>query len=247
MEVVVPFYGALEHLTNCLDSLKNWPVIAVNDGPGKIPGAERLAQMYKIKLIEHPFNKGFIEACHTGVQATSSEFVLLLNSDVIANDKAIQQMYDQMKLNKNIAVMGCRLLFPNGTIQCAGVARSIEGIPYHPFMGLPGETPHACRSLFVNAVTGAVFMIRRRVWDEIGGFDRKYGKGVYEDVDYCWECRKRDYLVAYDGRVSMIHAMHGSYVKGQPYMFDMATENLTKLLMKYQLPSDEELFYGRLK
>jgi GT2 family glycosyltransferase len=230
----------------CLYPLREQRVIVVDDCTPDDRGQKALgilARKYPLlEVIHQDTNKGFIEACHTGFAHTEAEKVLFLNSDTIPNVAAIEHMAQQ-----DAAIVGCRLLFPNGTIQHAGVARTIHRDPYHPFMHLAGDTPHACRVMEVNAVTGAAFMVRRDVWLSLEGFDRFYDKGVFEDVDFSWRARAKGYRIVYDGAVSMIHHMHGSYVEGQEYFHDGGQINGGKLRDRFgNLGSDEELFYGKL-
>lgn len=244
-EIIIPVYGAIQHLMRCLRPLENYPVILVDDGNqgNDAHNLKVLERKYRnVRLVIHETNRGFIEACRSGVNASQASRILFLNSDTVPNAEAINALQDDEG-----AITGCRLLFPDGRIQHAGVARNWKGQPYHPFMGLDGDTPHTKRILSVNAVTGAAFAIDRRVWDDLGGFDRHYGLGVFEDVALCWKASGAGYRIVYRGDVSMIHVMHGSYVQGQPYFHDGGAENMQRLLRQFEIGSDEEIFYGSLK
>lgn len=245
-EIVIPVYGALPLLMRCLQELRRYRVVVVDDAspPDTVRGMDVMRRKYKgFRFIHHDKNLGFIEACHSGVSETDADRILFLNSDTIPNEAAINSM-----CSHDADIVGCRLLFPTGSIQHAGVARNVYGIPYHPFMHLVGDTPHACRVLEVNAVTGAAMLVRREAWDALGGFDRRYGKGVFEDVDFCWRAKRAGMSVIYDGTVSMVHVMHGSKISGKEYIHDHGQENLEKLLKRFgNMGSDEEIFYGRIK
>lgn len=241
-DIIVPVYGAIPHLLKCLWPLAGYSVIVVDDGSEEQGQLNTIARKYSnVRMYHHAENRGFIEACHTGMARSKAERVLFLNSDVIPSREAIEGM-----LAVDAAVVGCRLLFPNGRIQHAGVARDIQGAPYHPFMHLHAETPHAQRVMEVNAVTGAAFMVRRAIWDKLGGFDRAYSPGVFEDVDFCWKVVEIGEKVVYNGGAWMIHHMHGSRQKDKPYMHDTAQANLQRLMTRFALETDEALFYGNI-
>lgn len=248
LDIVIPVYGAIPHLMKCLRGLGEWPTIVVDDcGPGE-KELSVLLRKYDIQYHRNEKNEGFIYSCHQGASMSDKPYILFLNSDVIPTIFSIMSMLYQLTLGDNVAIVGCCLLLPDiPRIQHAGVARNPDGIPYHPFMHLHPLTPHARRTMDVNAVTGAAFMIRRDIWDMFGGFDTRYGKGVFEDVDLCWRVRQNGWRVVYEGTVDMYHTMHGSRIQGQPYIHDQGAENLKVLLKRFgNLGSDEYLFYGDL-
>ena len=107
------------------------------------------------------------------------------------------------------------------------------------------EHPSVNERRFVNAVTGACFLIRRAIWDELGGWDERFGKGVYEDVDLCWQARQRGYQVVYQSAAQLYHRESASKAPDGKHQLNVRTqENLKKLQEKWgTIPGDEELFY----
>jgi len=102
------------------------------------------------------------------------------------------------------------------------------------------------RQIEVNAVTGGCFLVRRKVWNELGGWDPMFGKGVYEDVDFCWRVRKAGYKVLYQPTVTLYHHSSASInTNGHHLLYDHKDENLRLLKRKWpDLKSDEVIFIG---
>src|SRR5918995_6895500 len=81
-------------------------------------------------------------------------------------------------------VVGSKLLFPDDTVQHAGVAFGSSGFPHHIYAGFPKDHPAVNISRRFRVVTAACCLIRRQVWDDAGGFDTSYING-WEDIDFC--------------------------------------------------------------
>jgi hypothetical protein len=92
--------------------------------------------------------------------------------------------------------VGSKLLFPNGTIQHAGVVFARDLSPHHLYAGLPADHPAVNTSREFQAVTGACAAIRRALFSKLGGFDPSFVNG-YEDVDLCLRLRRLGYQVRY--------------------------------------------------
>jgi GT2 family glycosyltransferase len=263
VDIVIPIYGQPERLQRCVDSvLRTAPeahLILVDDcSPGEVIEGlfKSWAGQPQITLARTPANSGFIGACKLGASLGQAPFILFLNSDTEA--LAAGWLERLIPAQENVAIAGAKLLYPPsmpgplaGCLQHAGVARNDEGVPYHPFMGRPASLPEANEPRFVNAVTGACFLIRRKVWDELGGWDPRFGKGVYEDVDLCWQARRAGYRVLYQPTVELYHDESASKASDGGHPLNIHTqENLQKLLEKWgpahggKLGSDEALFFG---
>jgi GT2 family glycosyltransferase len=258
VDIVVPVYGQAALVQRCVTSvLQTEPrahLILVDDCS---PGSD-IATLFEawrnhpqITLARTPANQGFISACRMGANLGQAPFLLLLNSDIEAVEPGWLEKL--IPTDDQVAIVGAKLLYPPdlpgplaGSVQHAGVARNAEGVPYHPFLGQPAESAGTSTPHEVNAVTGACFLVRRSVWDELGGWDARFGKGVYEDVDFCWQARRKGYRVFYQPAVKLYHHESASTAPDGQHTLNVHTqENLKKLLEKWGvLPSDEDLFFG---
>lgn len=258
VDIIIPIYGQAALLKNCVESVlsttDNAQLILVDDqSPGEEIQAlfETWKELQNVTLVTSHRNVGFIGACKLGASLSNAEYLLFLNSDT----KAIEPGWLEALIptSDDVAITGAKLLYPvdmpgplAGCIQHAGIARNSEGVPYHPFLGLPEDTPEVNKPREVNAVTGACYLVRRSVWDELGGWDENFGRGVYEDVDFSWQARKKGYKVLYIPKARLYHYESASKtVDGRHLLNENTQQNLQYLLGKWKsLSSDEILFFS---
>lgn len=146
----------------------------------------------------------FSEACNIAVKSSPSIDYLFLNNDVLLAEKTIASMLDVFDRNPQMGICGTRLLFPDGTLQHAGVVFGLgERGPYHRDRGLPG---HLVPQLgqYYQAVTGACMLVRHQVWDQIDGFDKCYDFGL-EDIDFCLRARQKGWKVYCVQKTESLH------------------------------------------
>jgi len=258
--ILIPFYnhfpvfrGAVIRLFETT-AVKSEDIFVIDDSvdPAESEACQTLCAELKLMYYKNPENVGFLKSVSLGFEETDHPFVLLYNSDVWAIDWGwLDEMLAEMD-NPQVGIVGAKLVFPPEMgqelahkIQHAGVATNSEGMPYHIFAGEALDHPSTNKRLEVNAVTGACMLIRRSVWDELGGFDPQLGRGVYEDIDLCWRARKANYLVVYCASAVLYHFQHGSVeVDGTHKLHNFADNNLVLLIKKWgqTFASDEGLF-----
>jgi len=257
VDIVIPIYGHADLLKRCVNSVlkttKNTHLILVDD---KSPGSE-ITEAFtmwekhpQVTLAQTPHNAGFIGTTRLGAGLGSAPFILFLNSDT----EAIKPGWLDALIpgEQDVAVTGAKLLYPpdapepfSETIQHAGVARNAQGIPYHPFIGQPRTLPEASLAKDINAVTGACFLVRREEWEQLNGWNPAFGRGVYEDVDFCWRIRAKGLRVRYEPDAVLYHHESASRSDdGHHSLNEHLSANLTTLLQTWPgTTSDEVLYY----
>ena len=260
VDIVVPVYGQPQLVRQCVESVlattENAHLILVDDNS---PGNEiqklfrEWSHHTRMTLSQTPTNLGFLGTCKHAAKLGHAPYILFLNSDT----EAIEMGWLEKLIpsRDDIAIVGAKLLYPPSTpgpmagkIQHAGVARDENGVPYHPFLGWNVDSPQANQPREVNAITGACFLVRRQIWDELGGWDPPFGRGVYEDVDLCWQARQKGYRVLYQPAACLYHHSCASEAVGGRHLLygQNKTDNLEKLLTKWQgVKSDEDIFFGK--
>lgn len=257
VDIVIPIYGQASLVKNCvesvLDTTNDAHLILVDDcSPGK--EIQQLFASWKghprITLARTPGNAGFIGATRLGASLGTAPYILHLNSDTEAiNSGWLGHLIPD---DDDIAVTGAKLLFPPsapglfaGTIQHAGVARNHLGAPYHPHLGHPADKPEANIPLDVNAVTGGCMLIRRTIWEELGGWHPVFNKGVFEDVDFCWRVRAKGLRVRYIPSACLYHYESASGSSdGEHPLHVHSDRNLGVLKRMWpEIESDEDIFF----
>jgi GT2 family glycosyltransferase len=190
--VVIPTYEGALLTRTCLQALIAHPpprcdmqIIIVDDASRD--GTRELLESFgsEITMVTHDDNLGFAVSCNDGARAAEGcEYIVFLNNDTIPTAGWLDALVDHAAKTPAAAAVGAKLLFPNGTIQHAGVMISQDGWPRHLYVGFPGEHPAVNRSRPVAAATGACLLVRREDFESLGGFDCAFHNG-YEDVDLC--------------------------------------------------------------
>jgi GT2 family glycosyltransferase len=188
----------------CLQALLEHPptrcemrIVVVDDASKD--GTHQLLEEHgaAVTAVFHERNQGFAMSCNDGARAAGDcDYLLFLNNDTIPTAGWLDALVDFAEKTPACAAVGAKLLFPNGTIQHAGVAISQDRWPRHLYAGFPGEHPAVNRSRAVIAATAACLLVRRQDFEALGGFDSAFHNG-YEDVDLCLRLRDRGREVWY--------------------------------------------------
>lgn len=218
ISVIIPTYGAkgVELTRNCVSSLLRThahvppEIIVVSDGDGDdvMDALKGVASDLNVGLAKIE-RRGFAAACNAGLRLANGEIgCFLVNNDIEFEVPCLQIMTDAM-ITMNAGVVGCRLLYPNRTIQHAGVAFiPVQGQP------IPGYFDHILRNEFENhidavvmhhgLVTGALFGISRSFIMRSGYLDERFGFTA-EDVDMCLRAIECGLPPLYCGYTYAIH------------------------------------------
>ena len=173
--------------------------------PSVSPSIRNFCDLKEIKYSEDTFN--LAQKINQAVSNATGEFVVLLNDDVeVISPDWIENMLQCFAL-KSTGCVGAKLLFENGTIQHAGVVFQEEG-PTHIMIGRDGNDPgpnlvtHLTRE--VVAVTGACLMVKKDVFDAVGGVDVDFPLN-YNDVDFCLKIRNLGLSIIFEPSAVLFH------------------------------------------
>lgn len=232
VDVVVPVFNQFDLLEKCLESL---PAAAGNcdvklclvDDASTHPLRQRKfpqlqAQGVTVKYVTNAQNRGFPYSVNRGAEKGRGEFILVLNSDVFLAPEAIEIMVEEF-VSEKVGIVGAKMLFPEdstdprrpaGTIQHAGLVVTFGGQPLHVHMGWPADHPRANKHREVQLLSGCCMMVRRSLWELVGGFAEVYGRGTFEDMELCVAARLRGFLVMYQPAAWGYHVA-GASVNGE--------------------------------
>jgi GT2 family glycosyltransferase len=188
--IIIPVYNNSALTRNCLDSLpmasgrSDYEVIVVDDA--STDETQEMLRGYGdgIRIVTHRVNSGFAVSCNDGVTVATGEYLIFLNNDTISKPGWLDELVKYAESHREAAIVGAKLLFPNDTIQHAGLVICEDREPRHIYEGFPADHPAVNQSRAYRVVTGACFLIRRREFDDAKGFDTGFRNG-YEDVDLC--------------------------------------------------------------
>lgn len=246
VSIVIPVYNRLDLTRQCLESLAStvgsFAETIVIDNASQDGTWEFLRMCTAVRRIRNAENLGFAAACNQGAAEAKSKYLVFLNNDTIALRGWLEALVETIEKDSTAAVVGSRLLYPDGTIQHAGVTMSrLFRSPYHIYRGVGGNDPVVSYPREFRAVTGACMLVRRSTFESVGGFDTGFRNG-FEDIDLCLKVRVRGGRILYEPRSTLYH------LEGQTAgRSDHDRENLLRFHARWGGPewSDEDLCYFR--
>lgn len=187
--IVIPVHNKAALTRQCLDAIYEHPSdvdheVLVVDDASTDETAEMLAGYGDaVRHVRLERNSGFAIACNTGADAAQGEYLVFLNNDTIAQPGWLDTLAGYANRTA-AAVVGSKLLFPDGTVQHAGVAFGFQGDPLHLYAGCPADHPAVNKSRRFQSVTAACMLVRRDAFEQADGFDTGFHNDL-EDVDLC--------------------------------------------------------------
>jgi|SRR5882672_147606 len=251
LSIIIVNWNSKEFVRNCIESIVHntrdtrYEIVVVDsasfDGCG-----EMLASQYpQVRFIQSQDNIGFGRANNLGARNARGAVLLLLNPDTEVRSDAIEHLYAHVLALPEAGVIGCRLLNTDGTLQTS----CVQPIPtvsnqllnaallqrwfpkIHPWISaatFEGTMP----PVPVEVISGACMMIRREVFDRIGGFSPDffmYG----EDVDLCYKTRLAGFINYYMRHAEVVHHGGGSTQRRHSHFSDvMVRESVYRFLRK---------------
>jgi GT2 family glycosyltransferase len=169
----------------------------------------RLSERDEVLLIENKDNRGFGPATNQGAALARGEYLLLLNTDAFVHEGWLEPMLESLQRGAVGAVVP-RYLHPDGSLQEAGALLAQDGTV---LIYGDGDDPDRLCYRFRRVVdfgSAACMVLRRDVWEALGGFDEAYAPAYYEDTDLCMRLAQRGLAVVYDPRAKVTHVRYGS-------------------------------------
>lgn len=224
--VIIPTRDQPDLLRSCLDSLKeklsnphSVDVLVIDHRSTQANTLDLLSERalsgdIEIMQVDEPFNWGrFNNLAATG---QGHDILVFANNDVEFLTEGWDDVVRGSLAGEAVGVIGARLLYPDRTIQHAGIAMGVNhGRPVHEGVGADmasgGPMNRWHRSRQASAVTGALMAVKRRVFEAVGGFDERLAI-AYNDIDLCLRVREAGFRVLYEPGLEAIH--HESKTRG---------------------------------
>ena len=219
VSIIIPNKDQKDTLKKCIDSVlnktayKNYEIILVENNSTTdeiFAYYKELEKQDNIRVITWKSEKGFNYSAinNFGVRHAKGELLLFLNNDIEVMDESwLEEMIGNCQ-RPEVGITGVKLLYPDNTIQHAGTVIGIGGIAGHMFTDMPanrsGYMHKASLQMNYSAVTAACMMMKRKVFESLGGFEESLAV-AFNDVDLCLRTVQAGYLVVYDPYVTMYH------------------------------------------
>ncbi len=261
LSVVIVNYNVKYFLENTIRSLKDtvedlsYEIIVVDNASRDGSKEHILSKFQDINYIYNESNLGFAKANNQGLKIASGEYVLILNPDTIVKERSINLLIDYLKNNSKTGLVTSKIIGPEGTLD-ASCHRSFPTI-WNSFCHLsglsklfPNSRLFASYNLLyleddriaeVDAVSGSFMLLRKSIIDEGILMPEEYF--MYgEDIDFCYQIKKRGYKIEYVPISEIIHYRGQSSkkdrIKLRKYFFDSM-----KIFVKKNYTSKYSLFF----
>lgn len=198
VSVIVPTRDQVALLRTCIRGLLDrtrYPnleiVIADNDSrePGALAFLAEISADPRVRVVSWPYPFNYSAINNVAVKAARGAYLCLLNNDIEVIDEDWLCELMRYAVRPESGAIGAKLLYPDRTIQHAGVTVGMGNAAGHAHRGLPELAPgyfaHALVAHRVIAVTAACLVVRRDRFEAVGGFDEVALRIAYNDVDLC--------------------------------------------------------------
>lgn len=217
VSIIIPSRDRRKYLERCLTSIRhlthyqNYEIVIVDNDSQEADTLAYYAQLQQepnMMLLKNQANFNYSAYNNLGAHHAHGDLLLFLNNDIEAIEPCWLDELVQWAEWSEIGAVGAKLLYPDGSIQHAGIVVGMEGHGSHVFMGAPeGHTgPFGSVEWYrdVSAVTGACLMMRREVFEKVGAFDENYIL-VFNDIEICMRVLAHGYRVVYNPFARLIH------------------------------------------
>ena len=231
VSIIIPVYNNLKYTQTCLEALKKtingieYEVVVVDNGStDETPVFFKNLKDKTVNYIRLEKNYGFAKACNIGAKKAKGEVLVFLNNDTVPLRGWLDPIVEAVDER---TITGSLLLYPDMTVQHAGVVATDLNTVIHIYREFPSEFPGVQKRREFNIVTGACMGILKKRFFNLGMFDERFING-FEDVDLCLRNRKFGGRCLYLPESRIIH--YESKTKGR---FKKTSENTELLTEKW--------------
>lgn len=221
VSILIPTKNQVHFLRRCVESLvektawENLEILIIDNGSDDSDARAYLKELGRapatqLRVLDYPQAFNFSAMCNLGAHESRGDYLLLLNNDTAALEPGWLEEMMGYGQRPDVGVVGARLLFPDQRVQHAGVILGIGESPAeHPFIGAAADAPgyygRAQLPQNLSAVTAACMLIRKSVYEAVGGMDETRFAVSYNDIDLCLKVRAAGQRVVWTPFASLLH------------------------------------------
>lgn len=217
VSIVIPTKDHADVLKRCINSIRekttwpSWEIVLVENNSTEAETFryyETLKADSRVRLVTYQGGFNYSAINNFGVRHAQGQYYLLLNNDIeVITPDWIERML-MFAQRPDVGAVGAMLYYPDDTVQHAGVILGIGGVAGHAHKyfkrGEPGFMYRLRVAQNLSAVTAACMLVRREVWEAVGGLDEQLAV-AFNDVDFCLRVRQAGYLVVWTPHAELYH------------------------------------------
>lgn len=242
VSVIIPVFNQWELTRGCLNSILEvcaadeirYEIILADDG--STDETIHAAEHYPgLRVVKTPRNVGFLRNCNNAARHARGKHILLLNNDTVVLPGWMSALYQLMEQDESAAIVGSKLLYPDGTIQEAGGVLWDDATAHNFGRGKPRTAAECNYVREVDYLSGASVLVRKTFWDRVGGFDERYETAYCEDSDLAMSARAGGKRVVYEPRSEVVHFENQTYAEQAPtHNSALQQRNIARLREKWR-------------
>ena len=226
VSIIIPTKNAYKLVRKCINSIlekttyKNYEIIVIDNASEDTKTLnyfEKLKENPIIKVIQDNREFNYSQLNNNAVKYANGELICLLNNDIeVISPKWLNEMTSHA-LRPEVGAVGAKLWYPNNTLQHGGVLLGIGGLACHAHKGFhklsDGYFGRMSLISQFSAVTAACMVVKKSIFQEVGGLDEENLKVAFNDVDFCLKIKEMGYRNIWTPYAELYH--HESISRGE--------------------------------
>lgn len=258
VSIVIPVYNQFSYTYACLRTIAErsgdvpYEVIVADDCSTDLTKSlDRIVS--GVRIIRNAENLRFLRNCNHAAAEAKGKYILFLNNDTQVLENWLQPLVELMEREETVGMTGSRLVYPDGRLQEAGgiVWKDGSAWNYGHFQNASGPEYNYVKD--ADYISGASIMIRRALWERLGGFDERFAPAYYEDTDLAFQVRAAGFRVVYQPLSVVVHfegISNGKSTSGGEKAYQEANavkfrEKWKETLEKEHNPNGHDVFRSR--
>ena len=256
VSIIIPVHNNFKYTYHLLLSIVNnniiipYEIIIADDMSDD--ETKMIEQYTKNIIILHNDKKyNFLLNCNKASKFAKGKYILFLNNDTKVKKGWLDHLINLIESDDKIGMVGSKFIYPNGKLKEAGGVVFNDGECSNFGKNDNSNKPEYNYVKEVDYISGASILIRKSIWEKIGGFDERFSPAYYEDTDLSFQLRKNGYKVIYQPKSIVIHyegISNGKNIKSGIKKYQEINKNLFKEKWKNELKfqsSPDNLFIAR--
>jgi GT2 family glycosyltransferase len=218
VSIIIPTHDQAALLQRCLTSIREKTdyapieIVIVDNGstePETHAFLHDLALDARVQILTDADEFNFSRLINRGAQAARGDILALVNNDIETEKPGWLREMVSHAVRADVGAVGARLWYPDGRLQHAGVVLGLHGVASHAFQRFPPQPIAPMNRTFVlsqncSAVTAACMVLRKAIFDDLGGFDENLPNN-FNDVDFCLRLREHGWQIVWTPYADLIH------------------------------------------
>ena len=210
VSIVIPVYNQFAYTYHCIESIiKNtgevaYEVILADDCSTDLT-TQIKSVVKNLNVVKTESNLRFLRNCNNAAKTAKGQYILFLNNDTQVQKDWLQPLVDLCERDAAAGMVGSKLVYSDGSLQEAGGIIWRDGSGWNYGRNDDAMKPEYNYVREAEYISGASIMIRRKLWEQLGGFDELFAPAYCEDSDLAFQVRKAGYKVLYQPLSVVVH------------------------------------------